>query len=70
MKYVLCGTKHSSSDPVSNIMYGSNPKVTIANSKKKLNLHSNTYIQMQKSVIFGKCLIVRNFLNYKEDHRA
>ena len=26
--------KHSSSDPVSNIHYGSNPKVTIAKSKK------------------------------------
>jgi hypothetical protein len=26
--------KHSSSDPVSNIVYGSNPKITIAKSKK------------------------------------
>jgi len=26
--------KHSPSDPVSNIIYGSNPKVTIAKSKK------------------------------------
>jgi len=26
--------KHSSSDPVSNIIYGSNPKVTTAKSKK------------------------------------
>ena len=30
----------------------------------RLNLHSNTYIQMQKSVILGTCSIVRNFLNY------
>jgi hypothetical protein len=58
--------KHSSSDPVSmsNIIYGSNPKVTIAKSKKD-NLHPNTYIQMQKPVILGTCSIVRNFLNYK-----
>jgi len=30
-----------------------------------LNLHPNTYIQLQKSVILGTCSIVRNFLNYK-----
>ena len=28
----------------------------------RLNLHPNTYIQLQKSVIFGTCSIVRNFL--------
>jgi hypothetical protein len=28
---------------------------------KRLNLHPNTYIQMQKSVILGTCSIVRNF---------
>jgi hypothetical protein len=32
---------------------------------KRLNLHPNTYIQIQKSVILGTCSIVRNFLNYK-----
>ena len=32
---------------------------------KRLNLHPNTYIQMQKSVILGTCSTVRNFLNYK-----
>ena len=32
---------------------------------KRLNLHRNTYIQTQKSVILGTCSIVRNFLNYK-----
>jgi hypothetical protein len=31
---------------------------------KRLNLHPNMYIQMQKSVILGTCSIVRNFLNY------
>ena len=31
---------------------------------KRLNLHPNTYIQMQQSVILGICVIVRNFLNY------
>jgi len=31
----------------------------------RLNLHPNTYIKMQKSVILGTCSIVRNFLNYK-----
>jgi len=32
---------------------------------KRLDLHPNTYIQMQKSVILGTCSIVQNFLNYK-----
>ena len=47
MKYVLCGSKCSRSDPDSNIIYGSNSKVTIA-SLTRLNLHPNTYIQMKK----------------------
>jgi len=34
-------------------------------SLKRLGLHPNTYIQMQKSVILGTCSIVRNFLIYK-----
>jgi len=34
-------------------------------SLKRLNLHPNTYTQMQKSVILGTCSIVGNFLNYK-----
>jgi hypothetical protein len=38
---------------------------SLSQSPKRLNLHPNTYIQMQKSVIFGTCSIVRNFLNYK-----
>jgi hypothetical protein len=38
---------------------------TLSQSVKRLNLHPNTYIQMQKSVIIGTCSIVRKFLNYK-----
>ena len=34
-------------------------------SLKRLNLHQNTYIKMQKPVILGTRSIVRNFLNYK-----
>jgi hypothetical protein len=38
---------------------------SLTQSLKRLNLHPNTYIQMQKSVILGTCSIVTNFLNYK-----
>jgi hypothetical protein len=38
---------------------------SLPQSLKGLNLHPNTYIQMQKSVILGTSSIVRNFLNYK-----
>jgi hypothetical protein len=38
---------------------------SLSQSLKRLNLHPNTYIPMQKSVILGTCSIVRNFLNYK-----
>jgi len=38
---------------------------SLSRSLKRLNLHPNTYIQMQKSVILGTCSIVKNFLNYK-----
>jgi hypothetical protein len=38
---------------------------SLSQSLKPLNLHPNTYIQMQKSVLLGTCSIVRNFLNYK-----
>jgi hypothetical protein len=34
---------------------------SLSQSLKRLNLHPNTYIQMQKSVILGSCSIVRNF---------
>jgi hypothetical protein len=42
----------------------------LSQSSKRLNLHPNTYIQMQTVVILGTCSIVRNFLNYTSDHRA
>jgi hypothetical protein len=38
---------------------------SLSHSLKILNLHPNTYIQMQKSVILGTCSIVRHFLHYK-----
>jgi hypothetical protein len=49
---MLCGNmyymeaKHSSSDPVSNIIYGSNSKVTNAKSKKTISeyVHTNAKI--------------------------
>jgi hypothetical protein len=37
---------------------------SLSQSLKRLNLHPNTYIQMQKVAILGTCSIVRNFLNY------
>jgi len=38
---------------------------SLSQSLTRLNLHLNTYIHLQKSVILGTCSIVRNFLNYK-----
>jgi len=38
---------------------------SLSQSLKRLNLHPNTYIQMQKSVILGTCSIVKNLLNYE-----
>jgi len=38
---------------------------SLSQSLTRLNLHPNTYIKLQKSVILGTCSIVRNFLNYK-----
>jgi hypothetical protein len=38
---------------------------SLSQSLKTLNLHPNTYIQMQKSLILGTCSVARNFLNYK-----
>jgi len=38
---------------------------SLSQSLTRLNLHPNTYIQLQKSIILGTCSIVRNFLNYK-----
>ena len=38
---------------------------SLSQSLTRCNLHPNTYIKLQKSVILGTCSIVRNFLNYK-----
>ena len=38
---------------------------SLSQSLKRRNLHPNTYIQMQKSVILGIYSIVGNFSNYK-----
>jgi len=38
---------------------------SLSQSLTRLNLHPNTYMQLQKFVILGTCSIVRNFLNYK-----
>ena len=37
---------------------------SLSRSLKRLHLHPNTHIQMQKSVTLGTCSIVRNFLNH------
>jgi len=37
---------------------------SLSQSLTRLNLHPNTYIQLQKCVILGTCSKVRNFLNY------
>jgi hypothetical protein len=50
--------------PIVTTSTGVIPK-SLPQSLKRLNLHPNTYTQMQKSVILGTCSIVRNFLNYK-----
>jgi len=38
---------------------------SLSQSLTGLNLHPNTYIHLQKSVILGTCATVRNFSNYK-----
>ena len=43
---------------------------SLSQSLKRLDLHPNTYIQMQKSVILGTCSIVRNFLIYRVIHKS
>ena len=37
---------------------------SLSQSLTRLNLHPNTYIQLQKSVILGTYSFVRNFLNF------
>jgi len=43
---------------------------SLSQSLTSLNLHPNTYIQLQKSVILGTYSVVIIFLNTKNDHRA
>jgi hypothetical protein len=50
--------------PIVILSTGVIPK-SLSQSLKRLDLHPNTYIQMQKSVILATCSTVRNFLNYK-----
>ena len=50
--------------PIVILSTGVIPK-SLSQSRTRLNLHPNTYTQLQKSVILDTCLIVRNFLNYK-----
>ena len=38
---------------------------SLSQSLTRLNFHTNTFVQLQKSVILGACSIARNFLNYK-----
>jgi len=38
---------------------------SLSQSLTRLNLHPITYVQLQKSVTLGTCLIVKKFLNYK-----
>ena len=50
--------------PIVILSTGVIPK-SLSQNLTRLNLHPNTYIRLQKSVILGTCSIVRNFLNYK-----
>ena len=58
--------KGSKSDPDSNSLSSTGviPK-SLSQSLTTFNLHPNTYIQLQKTVIIGTCSIERMFLNYK-----
>ena len=64
MRLCYVEAKGSTSDPDSNTIYGVIPK-SLSQSLARLNLHPNTYTQLQKHVILGTCSIVRDFLNYK-----
>jgi len=54
--------------PIVILSTGVIPK-SLSQSLKRLDLHPNTHIQMQKSVILGTCLIVRNCLNHQSDRQ-
>ena len=56
----MCKQKAAEVIPIVISSTGVIPK-SLSHSLTRLNLHPNTYTQLQKSV----CSIVRNFLNYK-----
>jgi len=63
----ICAMWNQNTAPVIPIVIsytGVIPK-SLSQGLKRLDLHPNTYIQMQKSVILDTCSILRNFLNYK-----
>ena len=63
----ICALRKQKATQVMEIVISSTrviPK-SLSQSLTRLNLHLNTYIQLQKSVILGTCSVVRNFLNYK-----
>jgi len=59
----MCKQKAAQMIPIVISSTGVIPK-SLSQSLTRLNLHHNTYTQLQKSVIFCTCSIVRNFLNY------
>ena len=61
MKYVLCG---SIPIPIVLTSTGVIPK-SQSQRLTRLDLHPNTYTQLQKSVILGTCSIVRNCLTFR-----
>jgi hypothetical protein len=60
----ICATWKQNAAQVIPIVTGVIAK-SLSQSLKRLNLHPNTYTQMQKSVIIGTCSTVRNLLKYK-----
>jgi len=63
----ICGMWKQNAAQVTPIIITSTRVIpnSLSQSQKRLNLHPNTHIQMQKSVILGTCSNVRNFLNHK-----
>jgi len=62
--FVMWNQKAAQVTPMVILCTGVIPK-SLSQCLTRLNLHPNTYIQTQKSVILNTCSIVRNFLNYK-----
>jgi hypothetical protein len=61
----ICAMWKQNTAQVIPLVTSSTAVIPLSQSLKRLNLHPNTYILMQKSVILGTYSIVRNFLNYK-----